>query len=175
MVEPWNECRQGGNMNKIVMAYNMRDFKRIMDTHQIKFFLIFGTLLGATRDGDYIDWDSDVDTGCYYEDYEKIKALDQKFRDVGFNVPAKEVIPPMDGYYIRDSEKIEIWFFKKGDTHYEYDNKIRYEHKFLDKLDTIQFSGDEYYTPSFREEFLDVTYGDWKTPKRREQGGHYIL
>jgi len=175
VVEPWNECRQGGYMNKVVMAYNMRDFKRIMDANGIKFFLIFGTLLGAVRDGDYIDWDSDVDTGCYYEDYDKIKALDQKFRDVGFTVPSKEVIPPMDGYYIRDSEKIEIWFFRNEDKEYVYDKNIRYPVKFLDKLDTIQFSGDEYYTPSFREEFLDVTYGDWKTPKRREQGGHYIL
>ena len=175
MVEPWNECRQGGNMNKTVMACNMRDFKRIMDANGIKFFLIFGTLLGAVRDKDYIDWDTDVDTGCYYEDYEKIKALDDKFRDVGFKVLPKEIIPPMDGYYIRDQEKIEIWFFKKDATHYAYDNKIKYEHKFLDKLDTIDLCGTEFNTPSFREEFLEVTYGDWKTPKRRENGGHYIL
>lgn len=171
---PWEQdIRHGGLMDKAAMRRNLLDFKRVMDIHAVPFFLIFGTLLGATRGQSFIDWDTDVDVGCFYEDYEKIGRLTEAFRGQGFKVLERDIIPPMDGYYIRENEKIEIWFFKKEDEFWAYDKRVRYPRRFLDDLDTMKFLGTEFRTPKNKEEFLKVTYGaDWIIPDPDKE---YIL
>lgn len=62
-----------------------------LDEKQIRYFLAYGTQLGATRHQDFIPWDYDTDITCLKEDYEKIKValseLDQY--SVEFNEETK--------------------------------------------------------------------------------------
>ena len=47
---------------------NLSIFKEIADRNGFKFFLAYGTMLGAVREKDFIDHDEDIDLGADYQD-----------------------------------------------------------------------------------------------------------
>ncbi len=62
------------------------DIKEILDSQGIRFWLWFGTFLGAYRDRAVIPWDDDMDLAAYYEDIEGIASLENMFLDKGFEI-----------------------------------------------------------------------------------------
>lgn len=60
-------------LNKVhrIQLENALEVKRICDLHQIKYFIIAGTLLGAVRHNGFIPWDDDLDIGMLRDDYER--------------------------------------------------------------------------------------------------------
>lgn len=63
----------------------LREIDRICRAHDIKYFICYGTMLGAVRHGGFIPWDDDVDVAMLRSEFEKFrqiapKELNEKFR-----------------------------------------------------------------------------------------------
>ena len=67
-----------------IFLENLRDTKEIFNKLGIKFWLDWGTLLGAVREGKIIEWDHDVDLGLMAEDFEKNASVFSEMKKKGF-------------------------------------------------------------------------------------------
>ena len=54
-------------------------FEKFCKEHEIKFFIGFGTLLGAFRHQGFVPWDDDVDILMFRKDFERLKLLWEEF------------------------------------------------------------------------------------------------
>jgi len=175
MTVPWEIGARQKNtpMNKAQMYDNLLKFKEVMDRAKIPFVMIFGGLLGLMREGDLISWDNDVDFACFCQDHTKIHLVVEELKNQGFYIPDKNECPHNDHYFIKKYEKIEIWWFQKINNEWIYDNQIRYNAEFFNKLEQKDFLNTKWNVPSNPEEFLNVTYGtNWRIPNPH---GSYIL
>ena len=65
------ECRKSQKEEILLL----KDLKKICDSVQIDFFLLYGTMLGAYRHNGFIPWDDDIDVGMMFADYRKLYDL----------------------------------------------------------------------------------------------------
>lgn len=73
-------------MDEKVAVEALRQVKEIFDKYGIEYWLDFGTLLGAVRDGRIIPWDHDIDIGIWKKDFDKTSAACMELRDKGFKI-----------------------------------------------------------------------------------------
>ena len=60
-----------------IMLYIMKKIHEVCVKHNIKYWLDYGTLLGAIRHDGFIPWDDDLDICMMREDYEKFNKVAQ--------------------------------------------------------------------------------------------------
>ncbi len=64
----------------------LKEIKHILDDAGVKWWLEWGTLLGAVRDGKFIPWDTDIDLGMMCAEGCKVIARIEEFEKKGFKV-----------------------------------------------------------------------------------------
>jgi phosphorylcholine metabolism protein LicD len=162
-------------LNKPIAIEVLKEFKEIMDECGVEFCLIYGTCLGAIRDGGFVKGDTDIDTGVRHEDLiYKIPMLRQKFFEHGFEVVTFSF--PYDEPRAMNVLKYDVLidirnFEKNGDlrflqriNHDRFDIANLYPAECFDTFDEIEFYGMKYNVPHDVERYLEVNYGDWRTP-----------
>jgi hypothetical protein len=172
------------------------EIKAIFDRFNVPLFLTYGALLGVVRDGDFIEYDDDIDL-CVTAtiDYKTRKDIGWALYDIGFE-PQQigfrlyDRIEPAGFGYQGDEHsgiivcqkriRVTIFFFKEEpcETHgrdmtcvplYKGTKLIFTPAHFFDKPGTIKFKGHTFLTPSPVKEYLEFMYGNWKKP---EKGKH---
>ena len=63
----------------------LRDIDRICRKHGIKYFICYGTMLGAVRHGGFIPWDDDVDVAMMRGEFEKFRKIAPKELSLRFS------------------------------------------------------------------------------------------
>jgi len=61
---------------QIIETKILLEFDKICAKHNVEYFLIAGTLLGAVRHKGFIPWDDDIDLGMRIEDYNKLMEIE---------------------------------------------------------------------------------------------------
>lgn len=51
---------------------------KICEEHDLKYYMLGGTMLGAIRHGGFIPWDDDIDLGMFRDDYERFLQLENE-------------------------------------------------------------------------------------------------
>ena len=63
--------------------------------------------------------------------HKKICQVVNELKAKGFIIPEKNEIPLHDHFFIRNGEKIDIWWFDEIDDYWIYDKHIRYKKSFF--------------------------------------------
>jgi lipopolysaccharide cholinephosphotransferase len=82
---------------QLVMLRMLKIFDHLCSTHNIKYFLTGGSLLGAIRHQGFIPWDDDLDVGMTRENYEKFVqyAVPELPQDIFFQTPETDIGYPV--------------------------------------------------------------------------------
>lgn len=89
------------------------ELKRICEKHNIKYFMIAGTLLGAVRHEGFIPWDDDMDFGMMRDDYERFLTVCQEELD---NTKFYLQTDRNDKYYTFNFSKLRLLGTKVTET-----------------------------------------------------------
>jgi lipopolysaccharide cholinephosphotransferase len=143
---------------------NLLDFKMLLDLKQIDFGIIFGTLLGAVREKNFIEYDEDVDVYILGERKQDFLNILFDLHDIGFDVAR------YDGdmiSVIRKDDYIDIYFFRKNILSKRVCNSFSLSNKYFTAYDSLNFLNKSFKCPNNHIDFLEKSYGkDWRTPKR---------
>ncbi len=160
-------------INREISKKNLLDFRKCFNDADISFGLIYGTLLGAIRENNFIEHDEDTDVFVLDEDREKVLSILFKLKKLGLIVGRYEAKEDLISF-IRDGEYIDIYFFKKGSFGNRVGNGSVIESKYLENLIEMDFLGNKFLVPQDSKKLLKKIYGkDWMTPRENVKGSNY--
>jgi len=167
---------------------NLLLFKEVLDLYEVKFLLDGGTLLGAYRDKDCCEDDhNDIDLTTL-DDGEMLMEILEEAGKRGFELyhywGRNDVAPntTMQIGMLKDGLKIDLMFkeLKKCSgckkckrawwTVYGGPNKVTYksvQDGYYLETKEIDFKGTKFLIPKNVEDYLELRYGNWKTPVHR--------
>jgi len=151
-------------INKLIAKDNLLLFKAILESTDLGFFLIYGTLLGAIREADFITHDSDTDLGMFFSDREAFLPIIFKLHEAGL-----ELVRYSDNLmsFMKSGEYIDLYFFKAKllPKYGWYCDKLFIPHRHLTAFSHYSFYQEDFLIPATWEGLLVDLYGkSWRTP-----------
>lgn len=162
----------------------LSDVHQILTAHNLTHFLIDGTLLGAVREKDYIEHDTDIDLGVYAEQWTEDIVATVCETATAHGIVTWHIYGVFGSYFQitlkRDDIKLDLFFYRTM-------RSLRYFHAFqnggkdlpndvityaypaemIDVLTVIDFRGMMLPVPAQFERVLEEKYGlDWRTVRK---------
>lgn len=157
-------------MDRDIARENLILFKRATDKCHTDFFLFFGTLLGAVRENNFIEYDYDTDLGIMEEARPRLAEAAPLLIQAGFEfVRCKDHGRFLT--FMRKGEFIDVYVAKR-DTRFFYrhcwnlDGSL-FPLDLLTEFVDMEFLGEPFLVPRRYEELFIVMYGtDWRVAKK---------
>lgn len=149
-------------INKEIADKNLILVSEIMDKNNVYFGLYAGSILGAVREHDFIDWDEDIDLYFLEEELPKFLSALYDLVDNGFELLRYE----RRGLYSvkRNGEYIDFYMQKKiADGVWSVGETPTLEEDVMDTI-FVPLRGGQYRVPRNYDRCLTLWYGDWRTP-----------
>lgn len=159
----------------------LNDMKSILDKNNHKFFLAWGTCLGAIREKKFIQHDHDIDIGILYENYDDSivnnitnsglfrlnRTLGKKENSLEYNFIHIKTHIPIDIFiHYRVSENLYYTATFYGICSKKKEGFCKWGRR-INGFTTIEFSNNSYDVPSNYHEYLVDCYGeDYMIPKK---------
>ncbi len=157
-------CHRGFNDIK-ARTENFHILYELLVESGMHWWLMYGTLLGAVRDKDFIPWDCDTDIGLLKAERVKFIAFLKAAMAKGFYLIRSEANDELVSIE-RKGEYIDFYRWM------EYKNKDymemcdwRIDKSFFKEIETLDFQGHKCNVPFNYIKLLERLYGDWKTPR----------
>lgn len=153
-------------------AIQLAIFDKVCKKHNLRYWLDFGTLLGAVRHNGFIPWDDDMDVAMPREEYVKLKdVLESELKKFGFVIGNTKWIGL--GYHHYETG---LWMdifpldtIDDGNTfYYGKESVFRHKHPVKDvlPLGSVSFEGFMLAAPHNTDAYLKKKYGDYmKLPR----------
>lgn len=160
-------------IDQAVAARNVHDILDTLRCFNVPAWIQDGSLLGLVRDGDFLRWDHDADTGCFYKDWNYL--AEEALQAKGFEC-VKKLGSEDNGWqhrWSRNGVKVDIFFYYDDPDgriwHAAYlGEKVQYRYHYQRfGIAPIQTPRGTYMAPDPPEYFLGTKYGDWKIVKRK--------
>lgn len=181
-------------MNRKVALRNLKDVNEVLEEIGATYWIDCGTLLGAIREGDFLEHDTDIDFGVWTTEHHE--AIAEGIEAAGFK-RWRFFGTPDSGYeqsFTRDGLKVDLFFF------YPLGAKVWQgswlgDHLIVSEFDRavvlaprrMSFRGLRTFVPRRPELMLEARYGEWEqvvrewdwsrdprciTPASHPRGGH---
>lgn len=165
------------------LSTDYKTAKGVLDKLGIKFFAVQGTALGAVRDGDFIEWDWDIDLVGFMTPEQEVKVREMMAAE-GFKVDNDYCVPMGDGTcrkiigYIRSIRNtlVDIYRVLEDEDGYFMNDigPLRFEKGTLDNLLKVKLGDQDCFVPNPPELQLVKLFGeDWATPQKYENIIYY--
>ena len=147
----------------------------IIESHNLRPFLSDGTCLGAYREKDFIEWDTDIDIKMKAEDLvPNLKILSNEFKKEGYRIVPLVVGSTDDIWHgivvwlgEINLDLLGLYLINKRRWQLGGKDKLTLPAELFEELEQIEFLGRKFYVPSPIEKYLECLYGqDYMTPKK---------
>lgn len=143
----------------------LKDLKYILESNNIPFFLISGTLLGCIREGKLLGHDKDIDVGVWdtytYEQLSNLLGSSGYFYVVQTRTKHLVMLRHVNGI------TIDVFIhYREPNNYWHAGVKIKWNNSPFDLI-SREFLDDIYLIPKEYDRYLIENYGDWRIPKKQ--------